>query len=144
MAHSANSRDKRKQNPQSSPLKPAQEATVLVVTKALLRNGSNKPRKDLGRTRADPVKGGFWREVQHLRALGLTKERSDFPFLAAAFRCISKMRRRLRGKQNRVGSKRWGVALRVGIQEGMMTGVLSNRSVVLSHARAFFPASGLT
>jgi len=60
--------------------------------------------------------GGFWREVQHLRALGLTKERSDFPFLAAAFRCISKMRRRLRGKENRVGSKRWGVALRVGIQ----------------------------
>ena len=40
--------------------------------------------------------GGFWREVQHLRALGLTKE-------------------------NRVGSKRWGVALRVGIQ-GLLPG----------------------
>ena len=64
----------------------------------------------------DIQRGWIWREVQHLRALGLTKERSDFPFLAAAFRCISKMRRRLRGKENRVGSKRWGVALRVGIQ----------------------------
>ena len=29
-------------------------------------------------------------QVQHLGALGLTKERSDFPFLAAAFRCISR------------------------------------------------------
>jgi hypothetical protein len=56
------------------------------------------------------------RQVQHLGALGLTKERSDFPSLAAAFHCISKMRRRLRGKENRVGSKRWRVALGVGIQ----------------------------
>lgn len=48
--------------------------------------------------------------------VGLAKERLDFPSLVAAFRCISKMRRQ-RGKENRVGSKHWGVALGVGIQE---------------------------
>jgi hypothetical protein len=61
--------------------------------------------------------------LQHLGTLGLTKERLDFPSLVTAFRCPRhrlplhfEMRRRLRGKENRVGSKRWGVALRVGIQ----------------------------
>jgi len=47
--------------------------------------------QNLNMTRLFRGVGGFRREVQHLRALGLTKE-------------------------NRVGSKRWGVALRVGIQ----------------------------
>ena len=50
------------------------------------------------------------------RVLGLTRERPDFPSSFAAFRWISGMRRRLRGKENREGSKRSGVALRVGIQ----------------------------
>ena len=40
----------------------------------------------------------------------------DFPSSFAAFRWISGMRRRLRGKENREGSKRSGIALRVGIQ----------------------------
>ncbi len=51
-----------------------------------------------------------------LGALGLTKERSDFPFLAAAFRCISRCEGGSEERKNRVGSRRWGVALRVGIQ----------------------------
>src|SRR4029077_19018608 len=55
-----------------------------------------------------------------LGVLGLTKERSDFSSLAAAFRCNSKMRRRLRGKENRVGSERWGVALRVRTQGSLL------------------------
>ena len=42
----------------------------------------------------------------------------DFPSSFAAFRWISGMRRRLRGKENREGSKRSGIALRVGIQGG--------------------------
>jgi hypothetical protein len=62
----------------------------------------------------------------------LTKERSDFPFLAAAFRCISKMRRRLRGKENRVGSKRWGVALRVGIQ-GEFSNPINEKNYSAAH-----------
>jgi hypothetical protein len=69
-------------------------------------------------TGASSGMGGFRRQVQHLGMLGLTRERSDFPSAVAAFPCISKMRRRLRGKENRVGSKRWGVALGVGIQDG--------------------------
>ena len=53
-------------------------------------------------------------ELVLLGVLGLTKKRSDFPSLAAAFHY---MRRRLRGKENRVGSKRWGVAIGGGIQD---------------------------
>ena len=56
-------------------------------------------------------------QVQLLGALGLTKERSDFPFLAAAFRCISRCEGGSEERKNQVGSRRWGVALRVGIQE---------------------------
>ena len=55
-------------------------------------------------------------QVQHLGALGLTKERSDFPSLSAAFRCISRCEGGSEERKNRVGSKCWGVALRVGIQ----------------------------
>ncbi len=54
--------------------------------------------------------------MQHLGALGLTKERSDFPSLSAAFRCISRCEGGSEERKNRVGSKCWGVALRVGIQ----------------------------
>ena len=51
-----------------------------------------------------------------LGALGLTKERSDFPFLAAAFRCISRCEGGSEERKNREGLKALGVALRVGIQ----------------------------
>ena len=51
------------------------------------------------------------------RVLGLTRESQIF-LPPAAFHWISGMRRRLRGKENREGSKRSGVALRVGIQAG--------------------------
>jgi hypothetical protein len=50
------------------------------------------------------------------QVLGLTRESQDFPSHVAAFCRISEMRRRLRGEENRYGSKRSGVALRVGIQ----------------------------
>ncbi len=80
-----------------------------------------KVRSSMRQLQNDPKKniGGFRCEVQHLGMLGLTRERSDFPSPVAAFPCISKMRKRLRGKENRVGSKRWGVALGVGIQDGV-------------------------
>ena len=55
------------------------------------------------------------RSAMH-RVLGLTR---DMTSSFAAFRWISGMRRRLRGKENREGSKRSGVALRVGIQGGI-------------------------
>ncbi len=57
-------------------------------------------------------------------ALGLTKERSDFPSLSAAFRCISRCEGGSEERKNRVGSKCWGVALRVGIQGGRCPGHL--------------------
>ena len=44
----------------------------------------------------------------------------NFPLLAAAFRCISKIGRRLRGMGNRVGPKRWGVALNSGGADGIL------------------------
>jgi hypothetical protein len=62
------------------------------------------------------------------RVLRLTRERPDFPSSFAAFRWISGMRRRLRGKENREGSKRSGVALRVGIQAGHWEGDLIRAS----------------
>ena len=63
------------------------------------------------------------------RVLGLTRERPDFPSSFAAFRWISGMRRRLRGKENREGSKRSGVALRVGIQDRRLIRSLSRLDV---------------
>ena len=69
--------------------------------------------------------------MQHLGTLGHTKERLDFPSLAAAFRCISMMRRRLRGKENRVGSKRWGVAPRARTQAPALVGDEMQRNMDL-------------
>ena len=49
------------------------------------------------------------------------------------------MRRRLRGKENPVGSKRWGVALRVGIQ-GWYSRACDNIFGIL--CKAYSAASG--
>ena len=56
-------------------------------------------------------------QVQHLGRSGSPRKDRDFPFLAAAFRCISRCEGGSEERKNRVGSRRWGVALRVGIQE---------------------------
>ena len=54
--------------------------------------------------------------MQHLGRSGSPRKDRIFPSSPAAFRCISRCEGGSDERKNRVGSRRWGVALRVGIQ----------------------------